>query len=376
MRMKTGVCFDDVLLVPQYSPIRSRRDIDLLTEVKNVRHKFTLPVISSPMDTVTETKMVVAMAKAGGLGIIHRYNTIEEQVKIASEAYELLYEEDNNARHGMAAAIGVTEGYIDRATALYDTNVRIFCLDVAHGHHIIMKQALHRLRDIFGNTVHIMAGNVATLEGFNDLADWGADSIRVGIGGGSICSTRLQTGHGMPTLQSVLECAQSDRDVMLIADGGIRTSGDIVKAYAAGADFIMIGSLLAGTDETPGDVEYADNGYEYCVTSTAAAAVCAPAGVSYTYDSEPKGVKKYRGMASKEAQVDWRGYPSSIEGVSTTVPLKGPVGAILHELEVGIRSGLSYSGAKTIRELQAKAQFMKQSYSGTSEGSTHILNGD
>ena len=372
MRMKTGVCFDDVLLVPQYSPIRSRKDIDLRIGLKNVRYRFSLPIISSPMDTVTESKMVVAMARAGGLGIIHRYNTVKEQAEIASTAYELLYEEDHNARHALAAAIGVTGEYIDRATALYDANVRIFCLDVAHGHHVIMKHALKELRDVFGDSIHIMAGNVATLEGFNDLADWGADSIRVGIGGGSICSTRLQTGHGMPTLQSVLECAQSDRDVMLVADGGIRTSGDIVKALAAGADFIMVGSLLAGTDETPGDVEYPGGGYDYYMTSSNASAVCAPDDVSY---SGPVGVKKYRGMASKEAQVNWRGYPSSIEGVSTTVPLKGPVDAILHELEVGLRSGLSYSGANTVRELQAKAQFMKQSYSGTSEGSTHILNG-
>ena len=375
MRMKTGVCFDDVLLIPQYSSIKSRRDIDFRMPLINVSHEFTLPVISSPMDTVTEDKMVVAMAKAGGLGIIHRYNTAEEQVEIVNTAYDTLYDQDHNGRHAIAAAIGVTGSYLERAQALYDANVRIFCLDVAHGHHTILKAALTTLRRKFGNTVHIMAGNVATLEGFNDLADWGADSIRVGIGGGSICSTRLQTGHGMPTLQSVLECAQSDRDVVLVADGGIRTSGDIVKALAAGADFVMIGSLLAGTDETPGDIEYADGGYEYCVTSTAAAAVCAPGEVTYSYDPGSGGVKKYRGMASKEAQVDWRGYPSSIEGVSTTVPLKGPVEDILHELEIGIRSGLSYSGARTVRELQAKAQFMKQSYSGTSEGSTHILNG-
>ena len=263
MRMKTGVCFDDVLLVPQYSPIKSRRDVDLRVRLVNVSHTIQLPVISSPMDTVTEGRMVYAMAKAGGLGIIHRYNTIDEQVKIASSAYDMLYEEDHNGYHAIAAAIGVTGDYVDRATALYDANVRVLCLDVAHGHHIIMKSALNNLRAIFGDTVHLMAGNVATLDGFNDLADWGADSIRVGIGGGSICSTRLQTGHGMPTLQSVLECAQSDRDVMLIADGGIRTSGDIVKALAAGADFVMNGSLLAGTEETPGDVESNSPGYEY-----------------------------------------------------------------------------------------------------------------
>ena len=190
-----------------------------------------------------------------------------------------------------------------------------------------------------------MAGNVATLQAFNDLADWGAHAIRVGIGGGSICSTRIQTGHGIPTFQSVLDCGKSDRDAALIADGGIRTSGDMVKALAAGADFIMVGSMLAGTDETPGEV-------------------------MTIYGSPPH--KIYRGMASKEAQSDWRGRVSSIEGVTHTVPYRGPVSEVLHEMAVGIRSGLSYSGARSIQELQAKARFIRQTSAGAIESSTHI----
>ena len=263
--------------------------------------------------------------------------------------------------------------YLDRATALYDAGARILCVDIAHGHHILMKTALAELRGAFGNNVHIMAGNVATLAAFNDLADWGADSIRVGIGGGSICSTRIQTGHGMPTLQSVMECARSDRDAILIADGGIKTSGDIVKALAAGADMVMLGSLLSGTSETPGDVlSESTNGYSYTTTTSHEGLV------TYTLegnDNNNKGLhKSYRGMASKEAQVEWRGYQSSEEGVATTVPYKGPVKPIIDSLVKGIKSGLSYSGVTTIRDLQAVAEFTRQSYSGVSESSTHIFN--
>jgi IMP dehydrogenase len=190
-----------------------------------------------------------------------------------------------------------------------------------------------------------MAGNIATLAGFDALADWGADSIRVGIGGGSICSTRLQTGHGIPTFQSILDCSRSAKNVSLIADGGIRTSGDIVKALAAGADFVMLGSLLAGTYETPGEILHTKGGKK----------------------------KVYRGMASKEAQTAWRGSVSSIEGVSHVVSYTGPVEDILSELAIGIRSGLSYAGARNMPEFQAKSQFLRQTNAGQVESLTHIL---
>ena len=154
------------------------------------------------------------------------------------------------------------DDFVERAIALVNTGVGFLCIDVAHGHHSKMRYALQTLRKTMGDSIHIMAGNVATLEAFNNLADWGADSIRVGIGGGSICSTRIKTGHGMPTLQSIMDCSLSDRDAALVADGGIRNSGDITKALAAGADFVMVGSLLAGTDETPGKTIESGNGAE------------------------------------------------------------------------------------------------------------------
>jgi len=293
------------------------------------------------MDTVTGTEMTNAMHKAGALGILHRYNTIEEQVSMVEEVVTV----QSDAVFG--AAVGITGDFEDRALALYEAGCNILCLDVAHGHHFLMKSAIARLQESLGKAVHLMAGNVATLEAFNDLADWGADSVRVGVGGGSICSTRVQTGHGIPTLQSILDCAASDRDAILIADGGIKNSGDMVKALAAGADAVMCGSLLAGTKETPGVVLRTNDG------------------------SPPR--KIYRGMASHEAQKAWRGKIGSIEGVSTTVTIKGSVAEVLHDLEWGIRSGLSYAGAYNLVELRTKAHFVEQTQSGQTESSPHAL---
>ena len=333
--LKTALSFDDILLLPQYSDIQTRNDIKIKQNLEKV-DVYSLPIISSPMDTITGEAMVTAMNESGGTAILHRYNTIDEQSKMVMNV--------TSRGHTVGAAIGIGDDCIDRALALTRSGVTFLCIDVAHGHHSKVQKALKELRHTLGSEMHIMAGNVATLEAFNDLADWGADSIRVGIGGGSICSTRIQTGHGMPTLQSVMDCAQSDRDAALIADGGIRTSGDIVKALAAGADFVMLGSLLAGTDETPGTVINTKDGRR----------------------------KVYRGMASKEAQWKWRHRVSSVEGISHTVPLKGPVKDILGELRTGIRSGISYSGADSIISLQSKARFIRQTVSGQVESSTHI----
>ena len=339
--IEEALTYNDVLLEPQYSDIKSRSEVDIGSafDGPSAYVPFRLPIIASPMDTISEEGMAIAMWRAGGLAVIHRYNTIEEQATIAGRATLA-------ADCAAAAAIGTSADYLDRAQALYEAGVRILCVDVAHGHHILMREALSALRSAFGDRVHIMAGNVATLEGYNDLVDWGADSVRCNIGGGSICSTRIQTGHGVPGLHTIMECARSTRrPVPIIADGGIRNSGDIVKALAAGADFVMLGSMLSGTDETPGDV------------------INTPTGKA----------KSYRGMASKDAQMDWRGKTASLEGISTTVPCKGPVTELLGELERGIRSGFSYSGARSLKELQHKSRFIRQTPSGQAESGTHIL---
>jgi len=337
MKFKEAVTYDDMLLVPQYSDIKSRSEVNIGSTLKGV--EYQLPIMSSPMDTVSEGEMLVAMDKAGGLGVLHRYNTIDEQLRLANEAFA-------RGVSDFAVAVGVTGDYLERAQVLVDTGVETFCLDVAHGHHILMKDALTTLRKKFGNKITIIAGNVCTLEGVNDLADWGADAVRANIGGGSICSTRIVTGHGLPGLQTIFDCARTDRDVKIIADGGIKTSGDIVKALAAGADFVMCGSLLAGTEESPGQV------------------ITMPDGTR---------MKEYRGMASKDAQMSWRNRSSTPEGVASYIPYKGSVVDILGDLEGGIRSGLSYTGARNLVELHNKAQWSRQTSAGTVESGTHIL---
>lgn len=408
--MKTALSFDDVLLVPRMSEIESRKDVDLSSVLKYTDYdesldlltgyEFSLPIISSPMDTVTGRDMMRAMHHAGGLGVGHRYCSIEEQVEmvrptisrpfkkkeakqdlkmtpkeiLTGKGYPFAPQWDkvyidphhsprglnrslNNGRadfdldykeysHTAAAAIGVTGDFLERAQELVKAECKILCIDVAHGHHISVKKALNKLKKQFGDDVVLIAGNVATARAFEHLSDWGADAIRVGIGGGSICSTRIQTGHGVPTLQSIMDCAESEGDAKIIADGGIRNAGDIVKCLAAGADFAMLGSLLAGTDQTPGQVFTSAEGNKY---------------------------KVYRGMASAEAQIDWRGKAKSLEGVSTTIPWKGSVKRILKDLEQNIRSGLSYSGATSIDDLYNSAKFIKQTQAGMRESFTHIL---
>tara|TARA_B100000902_G_C27295547_1_gene909651 strand:+ start:734 stop:1906 length:1173 start_codon:yes stop_codon:yes gene_type:complete len=388
--MKTALSFDDVLLVPGMSKVESRKDVDLschlrqdLDEDENYTDpgpEFRIPIISSPMDTVTGRDMIMVMHEAGGLGVGHRYCSIEEQVEMVKAEVTESKEENHVERHkrmffdnhfsprkdlqelrstheyqsqlkhilshNAAAAIGVTGDYLERAQELVKANCKILCVDVAHGHHISVREALKNLKKKFGQDVILIAGNVATAKAFEDLSRWGADAIRVGIGGGSICSTRIQTGHGVPTLQSIIDCVESSGEAKIIADGGIRNSGDIVKAIAAGADLVMLGSLLAGTDESPGQVFSSAEGKKY---------------------------KVYRGMASVEAQVDWRGEARSLEGVSTTIPYKGSVKKILKDLEQNIRSGMSYTGAEDLSELYYNSEMIRQTQAGMRESFTHIL---
>ena len=333
--MKKCVSFDDVLVTPKFSDIISRSEIDLSSFLGSI--KSEIPIISSPMDTVTEARMANRIASLGGIGIIHRYNSPEEQASLVSSC----------EAESVGFAVGVGDDMIERAQKCVQAGANLICIDVAHGHHALVRHALLALRNTFGGTVHIMAGNVATRAGYEDLAAWGADSVRVGIGGGSICSTRIQTGHGVPTLQSVIDCASSELSgtIPIIADGGIKNSGDIVKAIAAGADFVMLGSLLSGTDESPGEkIQRGENLY-----------------------------KEYRGMASERAQINWRGRVASREGVAALVPYKGSIDDIVESLIAGIRSGLSYSGCRTISEFHSSASMILQTSSGFSESNTHVL---
>lgn len=343
--------YDDVMLEPQYSEIRSRSEILVAPRFyvgSSTCQKVLLmqtPIISSPMDTVTGWQMALAMYMFGGLGVLHRYNTIHEQVEMINRLQDIC----GGDMDVIAAAVGVTGDYLKRAKALEEAGCNVFVVDVAHGHHVLVKEALNSLRGELGDCIHIMAGNVASTQGIINLHQWGADSIKVGVGSGSICSTRIQTGHGVPTLEVLLQAKENayclEHKPVLIADGGIKNSGDIVKAMAAGANFVMLGSLLAGTQECPGNV-ISIGGKKY---------------------------KTYRGMASPQAQQDWKGSYSSNEGISTMIPCKGSVVNVVEELQRGIRSGFSYSGAENVRELRELAIFRNVSPASRLESSTHIL---
>jgi IMP dehydrogenase len=335
VKLEQALSYDDVLLRPLFSDIETRSQVSLDSSL-GAELNFRTPIISSPMDTVSGLEMALALSRLGGVAIIHRYNSIEEQADIVRQV--------KKAGERVGGAVGSTGDYLDRVHALYRAGVDFVCIDVAHGHHLNVFNAIRAIRDSYGPSIHIMAGNVATAEGFEALQTWGADSIRVGIGGGSICSTRIQTGHGVPNLSAIMDCASVATKAALIADGGIKNAGDIVKALAAGADFVMLGSLLAGTDEAPGELKL--NGM----------------------------TKVYRGMASREAQQDWRGKSSAPEGIATTIPYKGPVEPIFNNLVGNIKSGLSYSGAINIGGLQARSEFIRQTSAGQYESSTHILN--
>jgi len=331
MKMKKTICFDDVLLVPHYSDVKSRHDIDLTMDAGNL--KLLMPIMAAPMDTICEDEMALVMSICGGLGIIHRYQAIEKQAEMVKKVA--------SKGHIVFGSVGVQDTISD-ARKLVEAGARGILVDTANGHNELAIDAVRRLNYSFSEHIHIMAGNVSTWNGFKALADAGANSVRVGIGGGSMCTTRIVTGHGMPTLQSVIDIAsmkeESGIDCAIIADGGIRNSGDMVKAYAAGADFVMIGSLLAGTSRTPGRTI--------------------------------NGQKEFRGMASEAAQ-RVVGKLSVVEGASTTVPYKGSTESVLKTLTNGIRSGVSYSGAKSLEELAIMAEFIEISQNGMRESLPH-----
>lgn len=335
-----GITFDDVLLVPGYNGIRSRQAVS--TDVALGRIELKIPVMSANMDTITGTAMAKSMAQLGGLGILHRFMSIEANVAAYREAREA---------GPVGVSIGVSGDSIERAEALVAAGADILCVDVAHGHSKMVNQTVRHLREKFGDNICIIAGNVATYAGADYLTAAGADVIKVGIGPGSVCTTRIKTGFGVPQLTAILDCRKVDRPI--IADGGIRTPGDAVKALAAGASCIMLGGMLAGTEETPGQrVE------------------------KVGHDGKKSYVKVFRGMASREAQEDYMGAMAdwkTAEGISIEVPAKGSVAAVIGDVMGGIRSGMTYCGAKDLRDLQRKAQFMEVSRAGVEEGLPHAL---
>lgn len=335
-----GLTFDDVILVPGYNGIRSRQDVSTTVTVAN--HEFRLPVVSSNMDTITGRLMADTITDLGGMAILHRFMSIETNV-------ELFKKLKNPKQTGFS--IGVGEESMQRAEALIAAGAEIVCVDIAHGHSKEVNRTIRQLRERWGSNIMIIAGNVATYAGADYLAAAGADAIKVGIGSGSVCTTRIKTGFGVPQLTALQECRKVDR--CLIADGGIRTPGDAVKALAAGADFVMLGGMLAGTDETPGDFV-----------------------IKKDIQGRDLKVKSFRGMASREAQEDFMGGMAdwkTAEGVAIEVTSKGPVRDVILDVMGGIRSGMTYCGADTIKSLQRKAQFMEITSAGFAEGTPHAI---
>lgn len=471
-RIQEGLTFDDVLLKPQYSQVDSRRQVSLKTKI-SPHITLNLPIISANMDTVTESAMAIAMARAGGLGIIHRFLPIEKEVEevqkvkraenfVVEEPFvvepnftlrkvkelskkhdvqtfvvvnkerkvlgiltkrDYLFEKDETklvkelmtprsrlivadrgtslekaqeifkknkveklplvdkndcllglitakdilnhlnslavrdkkGRLMVGAAVGIKDDYLERAQELVKAEVDLLVVDVAHGHLDACLKAVQTLKKRFPH-IDLMAGNVATKEGALDLKRAGADSIKVGVGGGSVCLTRIKTGAGVPQLSAVFEAKKGAGETPIISDGGIRNSGDIVKALAAGASAVMVGMLLAGTDESPGEV----------------------------INWNDKRVKIYRGMASFGAKMEREAKikRSSVENFSMTdfvsegadqvfIPYRGRVEEILSQLAGGIRSGFSYCGAKDLKELWQKAEFIKITGAGLRESGLH-----
>jgi len=330
-----GLTFDDVLIAPAKSDVRSRRDPQLTAKLTK-KISLDTPIISANMDTITETEMAIAMHKLGGVGILHRFVSIEEQVAFVEKV-------KTSGAKVLSASIGVNTDFKERANALIKAGVNVMTIDIAHGHSSAMMDVMKWLKDSHPD-VEIIAGNMAMPEAAHDLIEAGADAIKVGIGPGSMCTTRIITGCGVPQLTAIALCAEiaESHGVPVIADGGIRTSGDMMKAFAAGASTVMLGSMLSGTIETPGVIH--------------------------------NGRKQYRGMASKAAQVSWRGgVPEGMapEGESTFVSVKGHVKDVILELTGGLRSGMSYINATSITEIKDRARFMEMSLAGSNESRAH-----
>jgi len=471
-----GLTFDDVLLIPKRSTVRSRREVDTSTRLTR-RIELKVPIVSAPMDTVTEHAMAIAIARAGGIGIIHRFMTVEQQVdevlkvkrsesivieqpytlrgdqrlrdakrlmsqygvsgllvlderdrlqgiltsrdivferdpdkKVAemmtgprelitassdvslTEAEEILHKnkleklplvdkdgklrglitsrdllsleqypnasKDQKGRLLVGAAVGVKSGYLERARALREAGADVIVVDVAHAHSDITLDAVRAIKKNEPD-VELIAGNVATKEGTNDLIKAGADAVKVGIGSGSICITRIVTGAGVPQLTAIMECANvaDQAGVPIIADGGIRNSGDITKAIAAGASTVMVGSVFAGTEESPG-MTVMREGRKYKL-------VRGMASVAASYDRS----------ARESEQVDEESAAGLIdyvpEGVEAFVLYKGAASELMEQMVGGLKSGLSYCGATEIGQLRGKANFVRISPAGLKESYPH-----
>ncbi len=337
-----GYSYNDVLIAPKYNTIISRRDVEFQTKITK-NYKIDIPIIVANMDTICESKMAIEIGRLGGLGVIHRFLTIVNQAKEVRlvKKQELI----------CAAAIGVKD-FEERVKALNDAGVNILVLDVAHGHSKRTGKTLDYLKANYPN-IDIMVGNVATKDAAEYFISKHADAIKVGIGPGSACTTRIMTGVGVPQVTAIMDVYEATQGrVPICADGGIECPGDVVKAIGAGADTIMSGHLFAGTDETPGKI-ITKGGKKY---------------------------KEYRGMASflatiKKLKLDGKKIDEDVhvEGESMLVPYNGPVSKVIHRLLGGLSSGMTYIGARNIESLRGKVDFIEITSAGYQESIAHGL---
>jgi IMP dehydrogenase len=480
---KLGLTFDDVLLVPQFSSIRSRSDVETTTQFSR-RIRLSIPIVSANMDTVTESAMAISMARLGGIGVIHRFMPVEEEVQevvkvkrsegvviddpltlgpldsvgqasgimeerqvggivIVDKSRKVLglvtrrditFEDDlgrkledvmtprkklviarvgvgleqakrilrsnkveklpivdergrlqglitskdivkrkqfpsatkdRKGRLRVAAAIGVKGDYLERARKLLDAGVDALVIDIAHGHSANAVNTVKQIKKAFGD-VEVVAGNVATSQGALDLVKAGADSVKVGVGSGSICITRVVTGFGVPQLTAIVESAKAAKEygIPVIGDGGIRKPGDVTKALAGGASTVMIGSLFAGTEESPGPTVLRE-GAKYKLTR----------GMASLAASIDRRIRERDTGAKEEDLVEEVLEGSVPEGVEGLIPYRGKIDEVVRELVGGLQSGMSYCGAKSIVELQRKAEFMRITNAGYKESLPHDIKG-
>lgn len=329
--IEKGYTFDDLNLVPVFSTITSRKEPDVSTKLGT--SSLRIPIIAAPMNTVCEEDMASLLFNMGGDSVIHRYMSIPAQVEMVTSIH---------LKYRPFAAIGASGDFKERAKALVEAGCTKLCVDVANGDSRSCTDAVKFLRDNWPD-IDIMAGNVCTYHGAWNLEAAGADIIRVGVGSGSVCSTRLVTGFGVPQLTAIANSSRAVARATIVADGGIRGSGDVVKALAMGADAVMVGGLLAGTEQTPGETKVAD-------------------GRLY---------KHYSGMASEEGRKLYYGRDSAMfvpEGVSLRVPYKGSAAPIISNLVDGLRVGMSFANARTLEELRLNAEWVEVSNNGRREG--------
>lgn len=347
-----GITFDDVLLVPQESDIRPS-EVHLGTKLTK-RLTLMVPLLSSAMDTVTEARMAIAMAELGGIGILHRNCTIKEQVAMVEEVKK-------KKLRLVGAAIGPHD--IDRAKALDRAGVDVISIDCAHAHKPGIVTDAKKIKKAI--KADLIIGNIATAAAAKALLPV-ADALKVGVGPGSICTTRIIAGVGVPQLTAIMDVASVARKakIPVIADGGIRYSGDIVKALAAGAYTVMLGGLFAGTDEAPGEI-VTINGKKYKAYRGMGSLGALNKGLSADRYFSPSGGSPARGQKGTKKYV-----PEGVEGI---VPAKGPLADVVFHLLGGLRSGMGYVGAKTIAELQTRAQFIQITPAGRAESHPHSI---